>query len=118
MKKICIVCKEEMYGREDKRFCSSACKNKYHKMMRQQNTAHIVLKIDSILHRNRTILQELFTNTKSQKLILPRIILKKKGFDFEHFTGTYTNSKNKLYHYIYDFAWMEFSNQEVMLVRK
>ena len=33
-------------------------------------------------------------------------------------TGVYRNKEGQLYHIIYDYAWMEFSSQQVLVVRK
>jgi len=47
-----------------------------------------------------------------------RLELEKKKFRFGFFTGTYVNSRGKTYHYVYDYAWMDFSDQEVLIVKK
>ncbi len=80
-------------------------------------TAAATIEIDRILHRNRSILFELMgENSKQRKM--PRKILDKKKFNFKYHTHSYTNSRGKKYHYIYDFGWMEFSDQEVLIIRK
>lgn len=73
--------------------------------------------IDAILHRNRSILLELLGKTGKQKKI-KRIELEKKNFKFKYLTHFYKNKNNKTYHYVYDFAWMEFSDDEVLIIRK
>ena len=116
-KKMCENCSKIIaVGRSDKRFCDTVCKNEYHAELRAKDQTE-VRRIDAILHRNHRILMQLMA-AKIKKLTLPRLDLSEAGFDFNYFTGTYTNSQGKLYHYIYDFAWMEFSTQEVMIVRK
>ncbi len=32
--------------------------------------------------------------------------------------GTYLNKEGKTYRIVYDFAWMDFSDQKVLIVRK
>ena len=57
-KNLCKICKKNVIGRQGKLFCSSSCKNIYHKGLRKfvsQKTEDI----DKILHRNRAILQEI-----------------------------------------------------------
>ncbi|MEM7375005.1 MAG: hypothetical protein AAF587_40805 [Bacteroidota bacterium] len=112
----CPICKSPVIGRSDKIFCSIACKNNYHVRLRRA-TAKAVRETDKILHRNRSILLELMGKNKSQKK-LPRLTLDKKKFNFNYYTGSYVNSRNKRYHYVYDFAWMEFSDQEILIVRR
>ena len=110
------MCKTPLRGRSDKIFCSIYCKNEYHLKLRRA-TAKIVKETDKILHRNRSILLEILGKNKTQKKI-DRLILEKKKFRFNYFTGTYVNRRGKTYHYVYDFAWMSFSDQEVLIVRK
>ncbi|MBP7273300.1 MAG: hypothetical protein KA974_05640 [Saprospiraceae bacterium] len=111
---ICPICKEKIVGRTDKKFCSVSCKNDFHRRLHDANEK-ITQKIDKILHRNRKILL-LILKKETQKTI-PRIDLERQNFNFNYITGTYTNRKGKLYHYIYDFAWMEFSTQDILIVR-
>lgn len=105
-----------MRGRSDKIFCSLGCKNEYHVKLRQVTTK-ATLAIDTILHRNHSILLEVMGKNSTQKKIA-RGILDKKKFNFQYVTGYYFNSKGKIYNYIYEFAWMIFSDKEVLIVRK
>ena len=112
----CKICKKEIIGRSDKVFCSSDCKNYYHlKLRKVTNVA--VKKINSILHRNRCILLEVLGKNK-QQVKVERIVLEKKKFSFKYVTHFYKNSKGKEYNYIYDFAWMEFSDDEILIIRR
>ena len=114
MKK-CKVCQKEIVGRYDKIFCSVKCKNIYHRHLSAEAKS-VAKRIDSILHRNRNILFELMPEGKS-KIRIKRIHLDKKKFNYNYHTHTYINSQGKLYHYIYDFAWMEFSTDDIMIVK-
>ena len=117
MKKKCKKCNTKIvYGRSDKIFCSIKCKNKYHKELRKK-TNLVALEIDEILHRNRSILYELLGTTKS-KLTIKRIILEKKKFRFQYHTHIHINNQHKTYFWIYDYAWMSFSNDSVLIVKK
>jgi hypothetical protein len=112
----CIQCGPKIVGRSDKKYCSLACKNQYQHQYHKQARS-VTQQIDTILHRNRQILAILM-GEKRNKMTLARLELDAMGFNFKYITGIYTNSQGKLYHYVYDFAWMEFSSQEVMVVRK
>lgn len=116
MKGKCQYCSKEVTGRADKKFCSPDCKTRSHLVNKKVNQVEIVEIINKILLKNRIILSETM-GTQKQKTI-PRIELVKAGFNFQYFTGHYLNKQGKYYHYIYDFAWMEFSSQEIMIVRK
>lgn len=54
---------------------------------------------------------------KRNKMTIARLELAKMGFNFDYITGIYANRQGKAYHNVYDFAWMEFSTQEILIVR-
>jgi predicted nucleic acid-binding Zn ribbon protein len=112
----CKICSKMISGRSDKKFCSSRCKNYYHINLRKV-TEVAVKQIDIILHRNRSILLEIMGKHKTQ-LKTERIVLDQKKFNFKYHTHFQTNLKGKVYYYVYDFAWMEFSDDEILIVRK
>ena len=112
----CPICKTIVRGRSDKKFCSIKCKSYYHRRLRQV-TSDIAVDIDKIIHRNRSILLEIMGKTSKKKKV-KRLILTQKKFSFKHITHYIVNSKGKTFHYVYDFAWMTFSDDEVLIVRK
>jgi len=112
----CPICKNPVLGRSDKKFCSVKCKTFYHQRLRQV-TRSAAERIDKILHRNRSILLEIM-GKRNVKLKVHRLVLEQKKFNFYHITHYSVNSSGKTYHYVYDFAWMSFSDDEVMIVRK
>jgi len=75
------------------------------------------MKIDRILHRNRSILLEILGKNLIQKKV-NRLVLEQKKFRFNYLTHFYINSEGKMYHWVYDFAWMSFSDDEVLIIRK
>ena len=112
----CKICKKEIRGRSDKIFCSTPCKNQYHIRLRAA-TAIASKKIDRILHRNRSILLEIIGKNTFQKKI-PRILLEQKNFRFNYLTHFYKNKAGKTYHWVYDHAWVSFSSDEILIVKK
>lgn len=52
------------------------------------------------------------------KITLDKMILTRAGFKWDYMTGIYWNKENKMYRIVYDFAWMDFSDQKVLVVRK
>jgi hypothetical protein len=116
LKKKCKICSKLLHGRNDKIFCSIRCKNYYHVNLRKA-TQKATLKIDRILHRNRSILLELLGKTKTN-LTLPRLALEQKRFNFNYHTHSTTNLQGKTYFWVYDFAWMPFSDNKVLIIRK
>ncbi len=109
------MCKEKISGRIDKIFCSNYCKSDYHVKLRRVNSL-ATYHIDKILHRNRSILLEILGKSAQKKKINKKILDEKK-FNFSYVTSFGLNSKNKMYHYVYDFAWIKFSSNEILIVR-
>ncbi|MFD0988468.1 hypothetical protein ACFQ1R_00035 [Mariniflexile jejuense] len=113
--KKCKICSKLLVGRNDKMFCSVKCKNYYHVNLRKV-TDKVVKDLDNILHRNRSILLEILGKRKGHTTI-DRMTLVKKRFTFKYHTHLHINSKGKTYYYLYDLAWMEFSNDEILIIR-
>lgn len=111
----CKMCKKEMVGRSDKIFCGVQCKNHYHQKLRAV-TRDQAFALDRILHRNRSILLEVL-GKKITKLKVKRMVLVEKGFDWKYHTHYHLNSQGKIMHYVYDFGWMEFSDDYILIVR-
>jgi len=115
-RRTCKMCNVPITGRSDKMFCSPNCKTEYHYKLRKA-TAQEVLEINKILARNRSILLEIIGKNQGQKKI-PRLMLDKKKFSYKYHTHLFRNSKGKLFFYCYDIAWMEFSDNEVLIIKK
>ncbi|MBK8080502.1 MAG: hypothetical protein IPK25_09595 [Saprospiraceae bacterium] len=113
--RLCRLCKSPIQGRTDKIFCSATCKAMYHIKLNKV-TVDAAQRIDKILHRNRSILLEIMGKNGTQKKVT-RAILDSKKFHFGYITHYHINSQNKMVHYVYDFSWMIFSDQEVLIKR-
>jgi len=112
----CRICKQPIIGRTDKLYCNINCKNYYHIQLRKAS-AKVVAKWDNILHKNHRILMEVMGKNTTQKKV-KRTVLDRKYFNFFTVTGYYTNKQGKMYNYVYNFAWMIFSDAEVLIVKR
>ena len=112
----CQFCGKSFIGRTDKKFCSLGCKNTFN-YNRRSKTKSATKTIDAILHKNREIL-EVIMGPKRKRMEIAKTELTQMGFQSEYMTGIYTNSKDKMYRYIYDFAWMEFTGEKIMIIKK
>lgn len=109
------MCPTIFVGRSDKIFCSIKCKTAYHEKLAKV-TNNATLKIDKILHRNRSILLEIVGKNLSYKKV-DRNFLDDKKFNWHYITSYHINTQNKIVNYVYDFSWMIFSDQEVVIKR-
>ena len=112
----CKICSKLIIGRKGKLFCSLRCKNYYHTNLRRV-TFEASQKIDEILHRNRSILLEVMGKNSTSKQI-PRLVLEQKKFRFNYHTHSIVNKHGKTYHWVYDFAWMSFSDDTILIIKK
>jgi hypothetical protein len=115
MNKKCKICKSVFSGRENKLFCCIKCKNVYHQSLRAV-TKKTALSIDKHLHRNRSILLEIMGKTNTQMRV-PKQLLNEKNFHFKYITHYHINAQGKTMHFCYDFGYMEFSDDSVLIVR-
>lgn len=116
MSRKCKICKKPLRGRSDKLFCTVRCKNYYHTNLRKAS-GKAAVQINEYLMRNHGILLELLGKNKTQTKIY-RTQLEQKKFRFKYHTHFHINSKGKMFQYVYDLAWMEFSDDEILIVRK
>lgn len=116
MKRRCRLCKSPLAGRSDKIFCTIKCKTTYHRKLRASNPPYTNA-IDKILHRNRTILLEVMGKHTTQ-LKVPVHVLERKKFNFNYITKYLVNKQGKTYHYVYEFSWMTFSDNTVLINRR
>lgn len=114
-KRLCRLCKQPVVGRADKIFCSATCKANYHIKLNKV-TFEASKRIDKILHRNRSILLELMGKNGTQKKI-PKMMLDAKKFNWTYITHHHINSQGKEVRYLYDFSYIIFSDQEVLIKR-
>lgn len=115
MTRKCKQCSSIFIGRSDKVFCSIGCKNHYNTKERKERTKS-TFRIDEILHKNRSILHGIMGKSR-KKMNVSKMELDKKKFNYTYMTGYSINKVGKTYHHIYEFSYMTFSNQSILIVR-
>jgi hypothetical protein len=111
--KNCLWCDKELVGRADKKFCDNQCRNEFNNAQNSLSNNYI-RKVNRILKRNRSILEELTPQNKSIKVSEKE--LNKQGFSFEYFTNTYTTKANKTYYFCYEYGYLNLDNGFFALV--
>ncbi len=115
-KKTCLDCGEPIIGRADKKFCSDQCRNSYHNHA-NSDANNYVRNVNNTLRKNRRVLEGLMPEDKDTTKV-KRDKLLGKGFNFSYYTNTYTTQKGKVYHYCYDYGYLELENDFYALVRR
>jgi hypothetical protein len=112
--KTCSECGTTIKGRVDKKFCSDQCRSAYNNRINSDETSY-VRNVNNILRKNRRILLELNPEGKNR---VSRDKLKLKGFDFQHFTSTYTTKEGAQYFYCYEQGYLPIEKDFFLLVVK
>jgi hypothetical protein len=114
-KKLCLNCGKPIHGRVDKKFCDDYCRNQHNN---QQNalTNNLIRNINHSLKKNRNILEaSIPSGEEMAKTTRDRMTI--EGFNFKYFTHTYQTKKGNLYHYCYDFGYLELEGDWFLIVK-
>lgn len=110
----CLECNEKLRGRKDQKFCSDYCRNSFNNKLNEQANKQ-VRKINSILRKNRRILESL--NPKG-KVTVDEMALAELGFNFHYFTNIYKTQKGSSYFFVYDYGYLPIEGNQYVLVKK
>ncbi len=91
----CPVCLGEVEGRSDKRYCSTDCKNKHHRIA-FQHTKTMVREQNGKLRRNLTLLEGIL-GEEHNAMNIHKDTLIARGFDMGSCTGFVTKGKTTIY---------------------
>lgn len=114
MSKKCMICKEPIFGRIDKRFCSDSCRNRYHNSLKSLESMYL-RRVNYILRRNRRILLESFH--EGQDAVYYQHLLN-KGFNYNYITNYQINESGSTSYYCYDIGYTYHSNLEIRLLKR
>jgi len=96
-KQFCLQCGRPIdpgLGRQDRKFCSAACKNKYHNASRPMLSRHYKTKVLRILDNNNAILKKLMSmGVKSMEIAT----MKQLQFNFDFATSYHKIGRRQLY---------------------
>ncbi len=114
MSKKCLHCKEPIFGRIDKRFCSDNCRNQYHNSLKSAESMYF-RRVNYILRRNRRILLESYQEGKD---LLCHQNLLNRGFDYTYITNYQINIDGSASYFCYDIGYTFHSNQKIRLLKR
>ena len=113
--RLCMSCGHPLKGRIDKKFCDDYCRNSFNNKQKTDQNYAIVKMINSMLLKNRRILQSILTD-ETAKTNRERLL--ELGFQFKYLTHTYLTRSGKLYSYCYDYGYLPLGNDWFLVVRK
>jgi hypothetical protein len=111
----CLACDKPVHGRSDKKFCNDYCRNAYNNSLKTMN--HTVVKnINSVLTKNRKILDSLLGPEKTIKANKEKLL--RQGYNFKYITHTYTNKTGDTYCFCYEMGYLPLENDWYLIVRR
>ncbi len=114
--KTCACCGEIIKGRIDKKFCDDACRSNYNNRL-NSNTSALMKTINSVLRKNRRILESLIpVEERKTKVTLKK--LQEKGYNFSYQTHTYTTKAGATYVFCYEYGYLPLEGNIYILVKK
>ncbi|HQW12263.1 MAG TPA: hypothetical protein PK076_05585 [Saprospiraceae bacterium] len=114
--KVCLACGEIIKGRSDKKFCDDYCRNSYNNKLKSTSN-NFMRKVNHILTRNRRILEQLLPPEESMSKA-SEDKLKSEGYNFKYFTHQYTNKKNQIYFFCYEYGYLPLENNWYLIVKQ
>ena len=114
MKKKCLECGDELFGRVDKKFCSDQCRSSYNNKIHFTSSAYM-RKVNKILKKNRNILEKLIPKDKAKA---NREKLLERGFNFNYHTNVFKTKDGRIYYYCYDYGYFSLGKDWYALVKK
>jgi hypothetical protein len=117
--KYCLACDNVLKGRADKKYCDDFCRNTYNNDLKVIENNNYIRNINNALKSNRRILKEMLDNVApEEKLTLAKPRLVQAGFNFKYITHTYTNKKENMYFFCYDYGYMHLEGDRCLIVRR
>ncbi len=113
-KRKCLECGEPLKGRADQKFCNDLCRNACNNKKAGASTK-FMRKINRILKNNRSIMEELNTDSKTTVFVG---VLEKQGFNFNYHTHVYTTRAGRNYYFCYDHGYLKLDENRCLLVKK
>ena len=109
--RLCLVCSELLQGRRDKKFCSDYCRAT-HFNKKHQNVHAQIRYINSIIRKNRNILNSLYA--KGQQYVSHKI-LAEEGFRFDYHTFSCQIEEGRTGYLCYDLGYAKTNNDRYLL---
>ena len=111
--KNCLECGKPLMGRVDKKFCLDMCRNSFNNRL-NSDAYNVVRNMNNRLRKNRRILEELCPEEKSKAT---KGTLIGKGFDFNLITSIRPAQQGSIYHFVYDYGYLELENDFYLIVK-
>jgi dipeptidase len=114
VKKNCLSCSKQLFGRIDKKFCDDHCRAAYNNRFKAEN--QVVKDINAALRRNRKILESLVP-VPAHNIVVSFQQLTDIGFNFRYHTHVSVNNQGANYFFCYEYGYVPIENSLYKLVK-
>lgn len=111
----CLSCLKPLKGRSDKKFCDDYCRN-IHNNKANAKEVPFIRRVNNLLRRNRSILEELYTPGSSTRV--RREALLQLGFHFQYITHREIGNRGQACLFCYDYGYAELGNDRFLILKK
>ena len=116
--RVCLTCETMLAGRIDKKFCNDYCRSMYNnKEFNSNKGATIIRKVNSILRKNRRILEEMLPPGE-EELKTMKDVLVGKGFNFSYHTSAFAHKRGAVYYFCYEYGVLKLGNNQFIIVKR
>lgn len=115
VERYCTYCQKKLSGRSDKKFCDDNCRNQFNNAKNQDDGKYIKF-INQILKHNRKVLLQVLGD--EEKIKVAKEKLRILHFEFKYFTHQYITQKGAVYHFCYEFGYLQLDEEKVLVVKR
>ena len=114
----CLTCGTMLAGRIDKKFCDDYCRSMHNNKEYNTNRgATIIRKVNSILRKNRRILEELLAPNE-EKAKVEKAKLTGRGFNFDFYTSAFSHKRGVVYYFCYEYGYLSMETDHYFIIRR
>lgn len=90
--------------------------NTYNNELKYNDNTNFIRNVNNALRNNRRILNDPLAD--EEKITLLKSLLTQAGFNFKYATHTYTNKKEAVYFFCYEYDYMHLENDRCLIVKR
>lgn len=116
--KSCLTCGNMLAGRVDKKFCDDYCRSMYNNKVAGGNRgASLIRKVNSILRKNRRIMEELLPESED-RVKVSKATLSGRGFNFSYHTSAFAHKQGVVYYFCYEYGFQSPEPDWFWIIRR
>ncbi|MCF8253386.1 MAG: hypothetical protein K9H61_05960 [Bacteroidia bacterium] len=112
----CHFCQHPLAGRKDKKFCDDHCRSAFNNQVNSSRGIQMK-KVNAILRKNRTILENLFAAQTETETTLVKRKFQELGFVFNFHTHIEELEEGKTCYFCYEYGYIPLNNSKLAVIK-